>query len=324
MNEFTAKTQSTPRLVTVVARRSSRALRRFSEFLLFMSVLLLLSCRPHPAAVVIGSKNFTEQLVLGELLAQQIERSGLPVERRFYLAGTYICQQSLLAGRIDVYPEYTGTALTAVLKQAPASNPNEVYARVRDAYERQFHFAVLPPLGFNNSFALVIRGDDARRLNLATISDLSRVAPEFRMGVGYEFLERPDGYRGLVQTYGLRFREAPRQMDLGLLYRALQEKQVDVVVGNNTDGQIAAMHLVALADDRRYFPPYDAVVIARDDSLRRWPQLRAALQQLSGNVTVDEIRRMNYEVDVSHADATKVVADFLASKHLAPLSAAAR
>src|ERR1035441_832511 len=202
-------------------------------------------------------KNFTEQLVLGELLAQVLEGfCRQPVERRFYLAGTYICHQALLAGRIDMYVEYTGTALAAILKEHPSGDPQSVYQQVKDAYKQKFNLDIMPPLGFNNSFAMVMRGDDARRLKVTTLSQLASVAPNLRLGVGYEFLERQDGYKGLVTTYGLKFAEAPRVMDLGLLYRALQNKSVDVVAGNNTDGLIAALGFVVLDDDKRYFPPY--------------------------------------------------------------------
>jgi osmoprotectant transport system substrate-binding protein len=277
-------------------------------------VLLLcpfLSCRPPHHGIVIGSKNFTEQVVLGELLAQQIERNtGQTVDRRFYLAGTYIAQQALLAGRIDGYVEYTGTALTAILKEHPSGDSSEVFNRVKAEYARRFHLLVLPSLGFNNTFALAVRNDDALRLHLQTISDLAS-HPELRVGVGYEFLERPDGYRGLAQTYGLRFSQSPRVMDLGLLYRALKEHEIDVAVGSNTDAQIAAMRLVVLRDDHHYFPPYDAVPIIRPEILERDARVRSALQVLSGAVSVDDIRMMNYQVDVQHADVKQVVSKFL-------------
>ena len=203
------------------------------------TLLMLAGCR-NSRDITVGSKNFTEQLVLGELLAQMLEAAGVsPVDRRFYLAGTYICQQALLAGRIDMYVEYTGTALAAVLKEKPSSNPAEVLETVKREYERRFNLQVMPPLGFNNSFAIVMRGEDARRAHVQTLSQLAVIAPKLRLGVGYEFMERPDGYPGLVSTYGLKFAEAPRVMDLGLLYRALESRQVDVAVGSNTDGLIA-------------------------------------------------------------------------------------
>jgi glycine betaine/choline ABC-type transport system substrate-binding protein len=285
-------------------------MKRLAVTLAFASVLL--SCNPAHRGIVIGSKNFTEQVVLGELLAQQIERhTDERVDRRFYLGGTFIAHQALLAGRIDGYVEYTGTALTAVLKEQPSSNSAEVYDRVKRGYAQRFNLLVLPSLGFDNGFAVVIRSDDARRLQLRTISDLAARGSKMRIGVGYEFLERPDGYPGLAAKYGLHFAEAPRVMDLGLLYRALKEKEVDVAVGSNTDAQIEAMGLVVLEDDRNYFPPYDAVPIIRPKTMESDARVRPALDGLTGRVTVQDIRRMNYEVEVEHADVRDVVSKFL-------------
>lgn len=276
--------------------------------------LLLLSCRPShsPDRIVVGSKNFTEQVVLGELVAQHLERrTGLEVDRRFYLAGSYICHQALLAGRIDLYVEYTGTGLAAILKRPPSGSREEVYRQVKEDYHARFGLEVTKPLGFNNTFAMVIRGEDARRLGLRTLSQAARYAPKWRLGVGYEFLERPDGYRGLVKTYGLHFREPPRVMDLGLLYRALQEGQVDMAAGNSTDGLIAALDLVALEDDRGYFPPYEAVPVVRREVILRNPAVQQALDELGGLISEKEMRRMNYAVDGEHRDVKEVVREFL-------------
>ena len=279
--------------------------------------ILLAGCAPGHRGIVVGSKNFTEQTVLGEILAQHIEKKiGVPVERRFYLAGSYICHQALLADRIDLYPEYTGTALTAILKEKPSGSSKDVYEKVKDEDSRRFNIEATEPLGFNNSFALVIRGDDARRLNLRTISDLARYAPKWRMGVGYEFLERPDGFAGLSQTYGLHFAESPRVMDLGLLYRALGEKQVDVIVGSATDGLIQARGLVVLEDDKHYFPPYDAVPVVSRQALTRYPALRQALTDLAGKISEEDMRRLNYAVDGEHRDLQQLVAEFLRQKGL--------
>lgn len=286
---------------------------------LLTAFLLLAGCSPdRETTIIIGSKNFTEQVVLSELIAQHLEnRTGLRVERRFYLGGTYICHQSMLAGRIDLYPEYTGTALTAILKEAPHGGSRAVYERVRDEYARQFNLAVAEPLGFNNSFAIVVRGEDARRLNLRTISDAARYAPQWRAGFGYEFMERPDGFEGLARTYDLKFGSPPRIMDLGLLYRALLEGQVDLVAGNSTDGLIAALDLTILEDDKGYFPPYEAVPIARTETLERHPAIRAALAELAGRISDEEMRRMNYAVDGEHRDVKDVTREFLHRKALA-------
>ena len=295
-----------------------------SRILLLSSLLALtLGCGPSRAnRIVIGSKNFTEQLVLGELFAQQIEnKTHLPVERRFYLAGTFICQQAMLGGRIDIYPEYTGTALTAVLKQQPSGDREKVYQAVKEEYANRFNFEVGSPLGFNNTFAIEIRGDDARRLGLKSISQAAAYAPQWRAGFGYEFMERPDGYKGLAAAYGLRFAEAPRIMDLGLLARALQSKQVDLVAGNMTDGLIPVLDLAVLEDDKHYFPPYEAVPIIRRQMLEHHPEVENAINELAGKISDDEMRRLNYAVDGQHRDATEVVREFLKGK-MAPLSPA--
>jgi osmoprotectant transport system substrate-binding protein len=283
-------------------------------------MLLLLpitGCQRPANRIVIGSKNFTEQLILGEMFAQVIEaRTHLPVERRFYLAGTFICQQAILSGRIDLYPEYTGTALTAVLKQQPSSDKQEVFQRVRDAYETKFSLRLGPPLGFDDTFAMVIRGDDARRLHLKTLSQSATFTPHWRAGFGYEFMERPDGYKGLVASYGLRFAEPPRIMDLGLITRALKEHQVDMIAGNNTDGLIPALDLFVLQDDHHYFPPYEAVAVMREEMLKNHPEVGIALDALAGIISDQDMRQLNYAVDGQHRDPAAVVREFLQQKKL--------
>jgi osmoprotectant transport system substrate-binding protein len=281
---------------------------------------MLICCGPpRESRIVIGSKNFTEQLILGELIAQQIEnKTGLPVERRFYLAGSYICHQAILGGRIDIYPEYTGTALTAILKQKPEGSREQVYNQVKNEYASRFALAVAPPLGFNDTFAIEIRGEDARRLGLKTISQAARYTQQWRAGFGYEFMERPDGYQGLATTYGLRFAAPPRIMDLGLLTRALKDKQVDLIAGNATDGLIPALDLFVLEDDRHYFPPYEAVPIIRQQMLSRHPEVKQALDDLAGKISDDDMRQLNYAVDGQHRDVKEVVQEFLKSKGLRP------
>ncbi len=274
---------------------------------------LLLSCSPsHPNRIVVGSKNFTESFILGELIAQQIEaHTSLKVERRFYLAGTYICQQAIIAGRIDIYPEYTGTALTAILKQPAGRDSMDVYQRVKHEYERRFGLDLGSPFGFNDTFAMEIRGDDARRLNIRTLSQAAAFSPQWRAGFGYEFMERPDGYAGLVATYGLRFAEQPRIMDLGLLTRALKDHQIDFAAGNATDGLIPALDLLALEDDRHFFPPYEAVPVIRQQTLQQHPDVARALAELEGKISNAQMQRMNYAVDGQHRDPRDVVKDFL-------------
>jgi glycine betaine/choline ABC-type transport system substrate-binding protein len=288
--------------------------------LLLAVSLLLLSCAPtHTNRIVVGSKNFTESFVLAELIAQQIEtHTSLKVERRFYLAGTYICQQAILAGRIDVYPEYTGTALTAILKQNATSDRQEVYQRVKAEYERRFSLTLGPPFGFNDTFAMEIRGEDARRLNVQTLSEAAKFAPQWRAGFGYEFMERPDGYRGLAAAYGLHFAEQPRIMDLGLLARALKDRQIDLAAGNATDGLIPALDLFALADDKHYFPPYEAVAVLRQKTAQQHPDLARALADLANTISDTEMQQLNYAVDGQHRDPQEVVREFLKRKHLTP------
>jgi osmoprotectant transport system substrate-binding protein len=300
--------------------------RRTAQISSILLLLALCSCAPpRSSKIIIGAKNFTEQVVLGELLAQEIESvyaaEGHPqrVDRRFYLAGSYICQQALASGRIDAYVEYTGTALTAILKQPlppPGQrDPANVLATVRSLYASRYHVTVGPPLGFEDTFAMVMRPDDARRLNLRTISDLARTAPQLRLGVGYEFESRPDGLPGLASAYNLHF-ASPRTMDLGLLYRALADHQVDIVAGNSTDGPIRALGLVVLADDRHFFPPYQAVPLVREDSLARHPEIQVAMDKLAGKVCAEDIQTMNDAVDRQHQDVTAVVRAFRARKGL--------
>ena len=284
---------------------------------IFVVLLALLTgCGPsRENRIVVGSKNFTEQLILGEIIAQQIEtKTHLPVERRFYLAGTYICHQAILGGRIDIYPEYTGTALTAVLKEKPDADREKVYNQVKTEYERRFNLTLGSPFGFNDTFAIEIRGEDARRLGLKTISQAAPYSPKWRAGFGYEFMERPDGYKGLAATYGLHFAALPRIMDLGLLTRALKDKQVDVIAGNATDGVIPALDLFALVDDKHYFPPYEAVPIIRQETLASHPEVKQALDELAGKISDDAMRQLNYAVDGQHRDVKEVVREFLKKK----------
>ena len=267
--------------------------------------------------IVIGSKNFTEQIILGELIAQHLERhTDLEVDRRLNLGGTFVCHEGMLAGQLDIYVEYTGTALAAILKEPPSGDPEAVLAAVRSAYRDQFGVEWTEPLGFNNTFAIIVRGDDARDLGLEIISDAAPHTADWRAGFGYEFIEREDGYPGLVRTYGLRFPAAPRVMELGLTYRALAEGRIDLIAGNSTDGLIDALDLVILEDDLRYFPPYDAVPLIRIEVAEAHPKVREALRILGDQITESEMRRMNYHVDGEHQDVKVVVREFLESKGL--------
>lgn len=288
-------------------------------------LLGLTACAPpRGSQIVIGAKNFTEQVVLGELVAQEIEAEfaakGQPqyrVGRRFYLAGSYLCHQALVSGRIDAYVEYSGTALTAILKQPlpPQRSETEVFQRIAKLYEQRYKIRVEPGLGFEDTFAMITRADEAAQLGLVKISDLRAHAGQMRLGVGYEFQARPDGLEGLQKAYGMEFGR-PRVMDLGLVYRALSAGQVDIIAGNSTDGPIRALGLRPLKDDLHYFPPYEAVPLVREDAIRQHPEIQRALQKLTGKVSAGEMQAMNDAVDGQHQDAAEVVRRFRAEKGL--------
>jgi glycine betaine/choline ABC-type transport system substrate-binding protein len=263
--------------------------------------------------VTVGSKNFTEQIVLGEIVAQQIERRlGQKVDRKLDLGGTLLAQQALVNGEIDLYPEYTGTALTAVLKLPPSADAAAVLERVRAEYRRRWKLEWLAPLGFDNTFAMAVRGADARAAGIATLSDAARRKQAWRLGVGYEFSQRPDGLAGLQQTYHLPLDGTPRSMDLGLLYKALEQQQVDMVAANATDGMLSVLDVRVLGDDRHYFPPYQAALIVRAQSFERFPGLRAALDELAGKLPDETMRGLNYKVDGKHRAAAEVAREWLA------------
>ena len=293
-------------------------MRNILAVCLLLTALSAVSChKQEQKKLVIGSKFFTEQVVLAELLAQHIEAcTGVPVERKSNLGGTLLVHKAMLNGNLDLYVEYTGTALLAVLGEPATGDSKTVYSRVRDEYAKRFNFEVTEPLGFENTFAMVVRKEDADQYHLAKISDIVPLAPQWRPGVGYEFLERPDGYKGWTERYGLKFGKPPSELDLGLLYRALAEKKVDIVAGNSTDGLIESLRLVPLEDNLRYFPPYDAVPVVRRDALERIPGLRACLAQLGGKISVQDMRRMNFEVDGDQRDVATVVREFRAAKGL--------
>jgi osmoprotectant transport system substrate-binding protein len=262
--------------------------------------------------ITVGSKNFTEQVVLGEIVAQHLERRlGRPVDRKLNLGGTMLAHQALVQGDIDLYPEYIGTALTAILKLLPASERSAALDLVRAEYQSRFGLEWMDPLGFNNTFAMVIRGGEARKSQIATLSDAARYAAGWTLGVGYEFQQRPDGLAGLLKTYHLPVHGSPKTMDLGLLYKALEQGQVSMVAGNATDGQLSILDAVVLQDDQRYFPPYDCSFVARAALLQDDPLLRQALTELAGRFTDQTMRRLNYQVDGEHRPVRDVAEQFL-------------
>lgn len=269
--------------------------------------LLAAACGGDRDRIAIGSKFFTEQDLLGELVATWIERTtDLEVERRLHLGGTFVCHEALTSGELDLYVEYTGTALTAILGREPLHDPAAVLDTVRRTYRERWDLTWTEPLGFENTFAVLVRASTADSLDLETVSDLAPHADRLEAGMGYEFVEREDGLQGLLDTYGLEFRGSPRTMELGLLYRALAERKVDVVAGNSTDGRIEALDLVALEDDRGYFPPYEAAPVVRGATLDDHPGLREVLRRLGGRIDTRTMRRLNRAVDVEGRDFREV------------------
>jgi len=259
--------------------------------------------------VRVGSKNFSEQLVLGEIIAQHLEnRLHGHVSRKFDLGGTLLTQQAMESGQLDVYPEYTGTALIAVLKAKPLKDPAEVLKAVRQGY-RQWHLEWLDPLGFENTFAMAVRNEDGGYKTLSAAAQ----ARAWKLGAGYEFAHREDGLPGLMKTYSLRLSGTPRTMDLGLLYQALSKKQVEMVAGNSTDGLLSVLPVTVLEDDRHYFPPYECALVVREEAERQFPALRPALNELSGKINSDTMRRLNYELDGKHRPAREIARNFLKS-----------
>ncbi|WP_447979949.1 glycine betaine ABC transporter substrate-binding protein [Candidatus Nitrospira bockiana] len=288
----------------------------------FAAVILLaglLGCSDKDRPIIVGSKNFMEQIVLGEIVAQHLEhRLGRTVERKLNLGGTMLAHQALVKGEIDLYPEYTGTALTAVLNLPPSADPADVLTRVRHEYERRFGVRWLDPLGFNNTFAMVIRREDAERHRVDSLSDAARYRPGWTLGVGYEFQQRPDGLATLLETYRLPLTGPPKTMDLGLLYRALEQRQVSMVAGNSTDGLLSVLDVTVLRDDRRCFPPYEAAIAVRLESLEREPGLAAALNELAGQFTDETMRRLNHQATVQHGRVQDLAKAFLTERGLRP------
>ncbi|HLE63864.1 MAG TPA: ABC transporter permease/substrate-binding protein [Pyrinomonadaceae bacterium] len=289
--------------------------------LLGIILLSLRDNRPHwnvtatGPSIVIGSKDFTESILLSEIAAQMLESSGQSVVRQFELGGN-LPHEALVSGRIDLYPEYTGTSYTAIFHHQPISDPRAVYDQLKKEYSEQFNVEVGPPLGFENTFAILVRGAEAKRLKLKTISDIVPHARQWRAGFGPDFIPRADGYPGLAKAYGLKFSGEPRDMDLSLTYIALASGKVDLIAGNSTEGRIAALDLFQLADDKRYFPPYEAVFLVRKDTLARVPTLSQILLKLAGAISTDEMRHLNYEVDANKRRPAEVAREWIQLKRL--------
>ncbi len=290
---------------------------RFSLPLLALLVATGLAACDGQPRIVVASKNFTEQVILGEIIAQHLEhRLAVKIERRLNLGGTLLAHEALVSGGIDLYPEYTGTALTAILKQPPSKDPAAVFGRVQQEYRDRWRVEWLPPLGVNNTFAMVIRGEEARRGNFRTISDAAKREQGWRMGMGYEFQQRPDGLAGLMETYDLALAGPVKTMDLGLLYRALEQGDVDMLSANSTDGMLSVLDVRVLKDDQQYFPPYEAAIAVRAEALGAHPGLKDALAELSGTFSDEVMQRLNYEVDGKHRPEREVAREFLKDRGL--------
>ena len=263
--------------------------------------------------VVIGSKNFTESVILGELLAQVVERAGCEVDRKLNMGGTFVADRAMRTGSLDAYVEYSGTALTAIFDRKPTGNREAVERIIANEYQRA-GLVWGPALGFENTFAMIVRAESAQEHNLETIGDLDRVEDLFQPGFGYEFVERQDGWDGLLDAYRLKFPKPPVTMDLGLTYKALDEGQVDLIAGNSTDGLIDTLGLVVLEDDKEYFPPYDAAVVYREDLAEKCPAAIEAFENLRDSIDEATMRQLNYAIDGEPRDVGEVVREFLVQR----------
>jgi osmoprotectant transport system substrate-binding protein len=273
---------------------------------------MVAGCSSNQQRIVVGSKNFTEQVILGEIVAQHIEnRLHTAVERKLNLGGMLLAHQALLSKQIDLYPEYTGSAFANVVKGSGITDPAIVLERVRAEYARM-QLTWLDPLGFESSFAMTVRGEDARARHLETLSDAAADPRGFALGCGYEFITHPDGFAALNSKYSLKWTAAEKTMDLGLLYRALLDRQASMVAGNTTDGVLDKLDVRVLKDDKHAFPPYQACIVVRDGALAQYPELRKTLAELSGKITEQQMRALNYAVDVEHREVRDVARDFLA------------
>lgn len=278
---------------------------------------LLAACGGNRPDIIIGSKNFSESVLLGEMLAQHIEaRTGLTVGRRLSLGGTFICHQAMLSGDLDIYPEYTGTALAAILEKPVMQDRDAVFQEVASTYRSKFGLQWMKPLGFNNTYAMVVRAEDAERDGLRTISDFAQVSSGRTIGFSFEFAERQDGYQGFIETYEMKFNREPKTVDLALIYRALRDGEIDLGVGNSTDGMIQSLNLIILEDDRRYFPPYDAAAVVRQATLDRFPKLQAVVNELGGLFREPDMQKANLDIDGNHLPVAQVAAGLLAAKGL--------
>ncbi|HEY8563885.1 MAG TPA: glycine betaine ABC transporter substrate-binding protein [Beijerinckiaceae bacterium] len=280
---------------------------------------LLLSAAPAAAQTIkVGSKNFTEQFVVAELYAGALEAAGFKVERKINLGTTLVAHEAVRTGAIDLYPEYTGTGLNAVMKAqgVTETDPAKIHAMVRDHYEKEFKLTWLKPSGINNGYAIVVRPDTAREMNLKTLSDLAKAAPKLKLGAGPEFADRRDGIKGMKEVYGIEFGEFRQFAALRLRYEALTQKQIDVANGFSTDWQIAAEKFTALADDKNLFPPYYLAAVARQDTVASNPKIVETIEKVGAALDNPTMQELNRQVEVEKKEPRQVAAEFLKAKGL--------
>lgn len=274
---------------------------------------LAVSCSSK-SGLTVGAKNFTEQDILGEILTAHLARQlGAAPKQRLHLGGSFLAHQALIDGSIDLYPEYSGTALTACLKLPLVKDARAVFNAVRQTYAERHQIEWGWPLGFENTFAMAMRTSDATALGIRTLSDAVRLKRDWRLGVGYEFEQRPDGWRSFAATYPIQLSGNLRTMDLGLLYRALEARDVDLVAGNSTDAALAGDRFTTLIDDLHFFPPYETCLAVRIQTLNAVPSLRPALDKLAGRIPVALMRNWNAQVVVEHKTPAVIAAAFAAA-----------
>jgi len=275
-------------------------------------VLSLFQAETNENKIVVGSKDFTENLILAEIMAQMLEKKGITVERQFELGGT-LAHRTMLTGKLDVYPEYSGTSYAVILKKKPISDARKVYEAVRKELAEEFDYTISEPLGFANDYAILVSKKTAEERNLKTISDVvAAQTKDWRVGLDQDFMSREDGYPGLKKAYDFQFKTQPREMELALTYRALDAGELDLIVGYSTDGLISALNLVQLEDDKKYFPPYEAMFVARKNVLERSPELKEVFKQLDGAISTKEMQGLNYEVDGNKRQPKDVARDWIA------------
>lgn len=288
-------------------------IKKICMLLAVILILVNITCtKKEKSKIVIGSKNFTEQVILGEMMSVLLEaKTDLQVEHKFNLGGTFICHNALKRGDIDIYAEYTGTALTAILKMEVIAEPEKAYKTIKEMYLEQFNLVWLKPLGFNNTYTLTMRSEQAKKNGIKNITDLKKWKDKFVAGFTSEFMERPDGYPALIKHYDFEFKNKVREMDPGLMYIAMQEKEVDIICGFATDGRIPAFNLVMLEDDKSFFPSYYAAPVVRKETLDKYPEIAGILNQLSGKIDNVAMAELNYKVDEKGEKPREVAKQFL-------------